>query len=99
MRPVKLEIQAMGPYKNREIIDFTRLGEKRFFLIHGPTGAGKSSILDAMTYALYGETSGDERSLEQMRSHWADSDTESYVIFEFYLRGKLYRIKRSPGRF
>lgn len=96
MRPVKLEIQAMGPYKNREIIDFTRLGEKRFFLIHGPTGAGKSSILDAMTYALYGETSGDERSLEQMRSHWADSDTESYVIFEFYLRGKLYRIKRSP---
>jgi exonuclease SbcC len=96
MRPVKLEIQAMGPYKNREIIDFTRLGEKRFFLIHGPTGAGKSSILDAMTYALYGETSGDERSLEQLRSHWADSDTESYVIFEFYLRGKLYRIKRSP---
>lgn len=96
MRPLKLEIQAMGPYKNREIIDFTTLGEKRFFLIHGPTGSGKTSILDAMTYALYGDTSGEERSIEQMRSQWADGDTESYVLFEFYIRDKLYRIKRSP---
>jgi exonuclease SbcC len=96
MRPVKIEIQAMGPYKNKEIIDFSTLGDKKFFLIHGPTGSGKTSILDAMTYALYGDTSGDERSLEQMRSQWADGDTESYVIFEFFIGGKLYRIKRSP---
>jgi exonuclease SbcC len=96
MKPVKIEIQAMGPYKNKEVIDFSNLGEKKFFLIHGPTGSGKTSILDAMTYALYGDTSGDERSLEQMRSQWADGDTESHVIFEFYIGGKLYRIKRSP---
>ncbi|HPF06262.1 MAG TPA: AAA family ATPase [Spirochaetota bacterium] len=96
MKPVKLEIQAMGPYKNKEIIDFSTLGEKKFFLIHGPTGSGKTSILDAMTYALYGDTSGDERSLEQMRSQWADGNTESYVLFEFYIANKLYRIKRSP---
>lgn len=96
MRPLKLEIQAMGPYRDAERIDFTMLGEKRFFLIHGPTGSGKTSILDAMTYALYGDTSGDERSLEQMRSQWADSDTESYVLFEFSVGDKNYRIKRSP---
>ncbi len=96
MKPVKIEIQAMGPYKNKEIIDFSTLGAKKFFLIHGPTGSGKTSILDAMTYALYGDTSGDERSLEQMRSHWADGDTESYVVFEFFIGGKLYRIRRSP---
>lgn len=96
MRPLKLTIQAMGPYKNSEDIDFTLLGEKRFFLIHGPTGAGKTSILDAMTYALYGDTSGEERSLEQMRSQWADADTESFVEFEFSVGEKIYRVKRRP---
>ncbi len=96
MRPLKLTIQAMGPYKNSEDIDFTLLGDKKFFLIHGPTGAGKTSILDAMTYALYGDTSGEERSLEQMRSQWADADTESFVEFEFSVGEKIYRVKRRP---
>ena len=98
MRPVKLHIQAMGPYRGEEVIDFTLLGDRRFFLIHGPTGSGKTSVLDAMTYALYGSTSGDERSLEQMRSHWADGDTESYVQFDFFIGDRLYRIRRRPGQ-
>ena len=62
MRPVYLEMNAFGPYAGREVLDFRRLGERTLFLICGPTGAGKTTILDAVTYALYGDTSGDERT-------------------------------------
>ena len=58
MRPLNLTMQAFGPYAGREEVDFRRLGERSFFLIHGPTGGGKTTILDAMCYALYGDTSG-----------------------------------------
>ncbi|HDB1504258.1 TPA: AAA family ATPase, partial [Vibrio cholerae] len=62
MRPLKLILQAFGPFAGREEIDFTKLGDAPLFLINGATGAGKSSILDAICYALYGETTGSERT-------------------------------------
>ncbi len=58
MKPIKLSVHAFGPYADRQVLDFRLLGNRRFFLIHGPTGAGKTSILDAICFALYGETSG-----------------------------------------
>jgi len=96
VRPLYLKIQAIGPYSKSEEIDFSVLGDKRLFLIHGPTGSGKTSILDAMTYALYGDTSGRDRTTEQMRSHWADEEIESLVEFEFAIGGNIYRILRKP---
>ncbi len=71
MRPVRLEMQAFGPYRGRESVDFAELGPNRVFLIHGDTGAGKTTILDAVVFALYGSTSGGERSADQMRSDLA----------------------------
>ena len=60
MKPLKLEIQAFGPYAHRQVIDFEKLAEKGMFLIKGPTGSGKTTIFDAMTFALYGGSSGDD---------------------------------------
>lgn len=97
MKPRRLEMHAFGPFADREIIDFDKLGNSAFFLIHGDTGAGKSTILDAMTYALYGETSGDERDGEQMRSQYAKADSETLVEFDFDLAGKTYSVIRRPG--
>ncbi len=96
MRPVTLTMTAFGPYAGTQELDFGELGGKRFFLIHGPTGAGKTSILDAMTYALYGDTSGEERSGEQMRSDFADPDTATEVTFDFTVGTEGYRIWRRP---
>ena len=67
MKPVKLTMSAFGPYAHKQVLDFTCLGNHTLFLICGPTGAGKSTILDAMCYALYGRTSGDVRTGENMR--------------------------------
>lgn len=85
MRPLKLTISAFGPYANRLELDFTCLEGKNLFLIHGPTGSGKTSILDAICYALYGETSGDVRNIKHLRSDHADIYTETKVVFEFGL--------------
>ena len=62
MKPLKLEIQAFGPYAHRQVIDFEKLAEKGMFLIKGPTGSGKTTIFDAMTFALYGGSSGDDHN-------------------------------------
>ncbi|ETI92479.1 MAG: SMC protein, partial [Veillonella sp. DORA_B_18_19_23] len=67
MRPLRLMMQAFGPYVAAQTIDFTRLGERQFFLVHGPTGAGKTTIFDAICFALYGKTSS-ERDARNMRS-------------------------------
>ncbi|MDD3433915.1 MAG: AAA family ATPase, partial [Tepidiphilus sp.] len=96
MRPLRLVLTAFGPFARREEIDFTRLPPDALFLIHGPTGAGKTSILDGICYALYGETSGSERSAKEMRSHHAADDTLTEVEFEFALGRKRYRVRRSP---
>ncbi|MDF1585068.1 SMC family ATPase [Marinimicrococcus flavescens] len=95
MRPLRLTVEGFGPFAARTELDFRKLGSDALFLIHGPTGAGKTSLIDAMCFALFGETSGDERSGKQMRSqHAAGGPTE--VVFEFGLGGASYRIRRNP---
>ncbi len=96
MKPIRLEMQAFGPFANKEVIDFALLGSSPFFMINGPTGAGKSSILDAICYALFNETTGSERSGDQMRCDFAAPDTTTYVTFEFELGSSQYLITRSP---
>ncbi|EEY99203.1 exonuclease SbcC [Vibrio sp. RC586] len=93
-----LTLQAFGPFAGREVIDFTELGDAPLFLINGATGAGKSSILDAICYALYGETTGSERTGDQMRCDFADPDTLTEVCFEFELGGSHYQITRQPDQ-
>ncbi|KAI5915188.1 AAA family ATPase [Thauera sp. 2A1] len=96
MKPLKLTLQAFGPFAGREEVDFTRLPAGALFLISGPTGAGKTSILDGITYALYGDTSGGERSAREMRSHHADDGLQTEIEFEFALGERRYRVKRVP---
>lgn len=98
MKPLKLTLQAFGPFATKEEIDFTRLGVSPLFLINGATGSGKSSILDAICYALYGETTGSERTGDQMRCDFAQSHLLTKVVFEFELSGKQYMIERSPDQ-
>lgn len=95
MKPLKLTMTAFGPYANTQVVDFRVLGERSFFMIHGPTGAGKTTILDAICFALYGETSGNERKSEQMRSHHTRSNTYTEAIFDFMLGNDIYRVMRS----
>ncbi|MDY6851454.1 MAG: SMC family ATPase, partial [Thermodesulfobacteriota bacterium] len=96
MRPVKLVMQAFGPFSRELEIDFRNLASKNFFLIHGPTGAGKTTILDAMCFALYGVTSGQDREARQMRSDHADPRTMTEVTFDFSLGRDLFRVTRRP---
>jgi DNA repair protein SbcC/Rad50 len=96
MKPLYLKLQAFGPFAASETIDFTRLGDQAFFLIHGPTGAGKTTLLDAICYALYGDTSGGERSAQDMRSANADPALRTEVTLEFSLGAMHYRVTRSP---
>lgn len=98
MKPLKLTLQAFGPFAGREEVDFTRLPAGALFLISGPTGAGKTSILDGITYALYGDTSGGERSAREMRSHHADDALQTEVEFEFALGERRYLVKRVPDQ-
>jgi exonuclease SbcC len=96
MKPLRLSISAFGPYAEQVDIDFTVLGDRNFFLIHGPTGAGKSSILDAMCFALYGETSGGEKDVKGIRSDHALAHEPTEATIEFLLGEKRYRVYRSP---
>ncbi len=102
MRPQVLVMQAFGPYGGRQVLDFAALGGHGFFLIHGPTGAGKTTILDAMAFALYGDTSGgptnDPRARQgrDMRSDHADPALRTEVVFDFSVGDKRYRVQRSP---
>lgn len=96
MKPIRLVIQAFGPYKDRVELDFSSLEDHTLFLITGPTGAGKTSILDAMVYALYGQTSGSLRDGADMRSDFSDIDTATYVSFTFSIGQTKYKIDRSP---
>lgn len=97
MRLKKLIMQAFGPFKDKVVIDFEKDKiDKGLLLITGDTGAGKTTIFDAICYALYGNTSGDTREANSLRSDWASNDTDTYVDLEFYYKNKLYEIKRSP---
>ncbi|MCR5626272.1 MAG: AAA family ATPase, partial [Lachnospiraceae bacterium] len=95
MRPIKIEFQAFGPYVGKETVDFEAISEKGLFLICGKTGYGKTVILDAMTFALYGKSSGNGRDdFEAMRCTNADPDTSTYVSFEFEADSKYYKFER-----
>ncbi|MEZ5126634.1 MAG: SMC family ATPase [Thermoleophilia bacterium] len=96
MRPLALSMQAFGPYKTTETIDFAELGGNKLFLIHGETGAGKTSILDAIVFALYGDTSGGERQASQMRCESAAPALPTEVVFDFALGARTFRIVRRP---
>ncbi len=96
MKPLKLVLQAFGPFVKTEQIDFSALGANPLFLINGPTGAGKSSILDAICFALFGQTTGAEREGAQMRCDNAAADLLTEVILDFSLGSKSYRIRRMP---
>ena len=98
MKPLNLVLQAFGPFAHKEHINFSALGINPLFLINGPTGAGKSSILDAICFALYGQTTGAEREGAQMRCDNASDTLLTEVILDFSLGGKTYRIRRIPGQ-
>ena len=98
MKPLRLELQAFGPYANRQVIDFTKLAENGVFLIKGPTGSGKTTIFDAMTFALYGGSSGDDsknkygrNDLEEWRCNQADKSVATEVCFTFSVHNRQYQ--------
>ncbi|MDO4188130.1 MAG: SMC family ATPase [Lachnospiraceae bacterium] len=95
MKPIKVEFQAFGPYRGYEVVDFSLLSSKGLFLICGGTGTGKTTVLDAMTFALYGKSSGGLRdSFEQMRCKNADDKTDTFVKIEFENNGQFYIFER-----
>lgn len=87
---------AFGPYKCEQIINFSEINNKKLFLITGSTGAGKTAIFDAISYALYGQSSGNDRDGDTFRSHFASIDEETYVHLEFEIKGIKYNVRRSP---
>ena len=98
MRPIKLKMTAFGPYAKTVALDFDAgLSGENFFLIHGETGAGKTSILDAICYALYGDSSGGERSDKMLRATQAAPSAVTEVEFEFALDDKFYTVRRRPA--
>ena len=96
MRPIKLTMQAFGPYAGRVTVDFDKLGNSGIYLITGDTGAGKSTIFDGITYALFDKTSLEERQPSSLRSMYAAKDVNTEVELTFSYDGKQYTIKRTP---
>jgi len=96
MRPLSLTMTAFGPFPGTETVDFEKFGDAPLFLINGPTGSGKTTILDAICFALYGQTTGDEREGSQMRCDLAPAETLADVSLTFELAGQHYRIRRVP---
>jgi exonuclease SbcC len=99
MRPLILNMSAFGPFSSTQEVDFSALGTNPLFLINGPTGAGKTTILDAICFALYGKTTGDEREGSQMRCDVADDNLLTEVTFSFRLGDMQYRIRRVPEQY
>lgn len=98
MRPIRLTMSAFGPYAGRQTLDLTQLGETGLYAITGETGAGKTTIFDAIMYALYDTGSGRDRNGKNLRSDYADEQTETYVEMVFRSAGKEYSIRRSPAQ-
>lgn len=97
MKPIKLTVSAFGPYADQTEIDFTKFGGKGLYLITGDTGAGKTTIFDAISYALYGEASGKDRKANMLRSKYAPDDVKTFVRLEFSANGKIYTVERAPS--
>ena len=96
MKPLWLEISAFGPFGKKAVVPFEKLGEGGLYLITGNTGAGKTTIFDAICFVLYGEASGSVRTTDLMRSDFAQADDKTYVKMGFSHHGKYYEIHRSP---
>jgi DNA repair protein SbcC/Rad50 len=96
MRPLRLEVTAFGPYAGTQVVDFRELGEHRLFLIHGATGAGKTSLLDAVCFALYGDGTGAARDGRGFRSHFSGPEQVTSVTLDFSLGERLFRVTRQP---
>ncbi|MFL0577474.1 AAA family ATPase [Brevibacterium luteolum] len=96
MRMNSLQMQAFGPFPGAQAVDFDELGADGLFLISGPTGAGKTTILDALAFGLYGTVPGARSDAEDYRSHYADPDTPTYVEVEFTAQARRLRVRRSP---
>ena len=96
MRPLKLTIAGFGPYAGTQELDFESLGSSGLYLITGDTGAGKTTIFDTITFALFGEASGDSREPGMLRSKYAKAEDPTYVELTFAYDGKEYTVKRNP---
>lgn len=96
MRPIELTMSAFGPYAGEMQLDLDSLGQSGLYLITGDTGAGKTTIFDAIAFALFGEASGDGREANMFRSKYAKPETPTFVKLKFGYNGKIYEISRNP---
>ena len=96
MRPLKLTMSAFGPYAGETVVELEKLGEEGLYLITGDTGAGKTTLFDAIAYALYGEPSGQNRDASMFRSQYASPEIPTFVELEFAYRGQKYTLRRNP---
>lgn len=96
MKPLRLVMSAFGPYAGEEVIEFEKLGNTGLYLITGDTGSGKTTVFDAVSFALFGESSGGNREPSMLRSRFAEPKTKTFVELEFLYKNNTYRVKRNP---